>query len=102
MFHQRRPVQCSRASIDAPDSVSATGREGPVAKMSRFEGHRLGQGAAVGESDGVFGKSILSLCRPGADHYYIGFRSGVTVTIPVISHPRKKISLLIEAAPMDY
>jgi hypothetical protein len=39
-------VQCSRTSIDAPDSVSATGCEGPVAKMSPFEGHWLGEGAA--------------------------------------------------------
>ena len=75
-------MQCSRASIDAPDSVSATGCEGPAAKMSLFEGHWLGRGAAVGESDGVFGKSTLSLCRPGADHYYIGVRSGVLVTYP--------------------
>ena len=75
-------MQCSRASIDAPDSVSATGCEGPVAKMSRFEGHQLGQGAAVGKSDGVFGKSLLLLCRPSADHYYIGVRSGVPVTYP--------------------
>ena len=52
-------MQCSRASIDAPDSVSAIGCEGPVAKMSQFEGHRLGQGAAVGGSDGVFGKSTI-------------------------------------------
>ena len=67
-------MQCSRASIDAPDSVSAIGCEG------QFEGHRLGQGAVVGGSDGVFGQSLLSLCRPGADHYYIGVRSGVPVT----------------------
>jgi len=61
-------VQC-RANIDAPDSVSTTGCEGPVAKMSRYEGRQMGQGAAVGESDGIFGKSLLSLsaCYQTAD-----------------------------------